>query len=451
MLDLPNNQIRYCMLKYIFIITLLLPVVTLAQNVKDSTEKWNTHFQLTVIDQSHPSFKAAYSGDNSLSPDAEEALSLTTTIFIGRKLWKGAVVYFNPEVSGGRGVSGATGIAGFANGETFRIGNPTPALYLGRLFLRQYIALSKDEELVQSDKNQLKEYVPKKRIVITAGKFALSDLFDNNSYSHDPRTQFVNWSLMSNGAWDYPANTRGYTDGVVLEYITPSWEVRAAGTLVGTYANGPDFDYHFWDAYSNTVEFTKNMSFDKRKGKVSLLLYRNVSKAPVYRDVINNYLNHSDPSLDVVNGKNYGNVKYGFGINAEQELSSYLGAFFRTSWNDGKTATWAFTEIDRSISLGFNYKGDQWKRPDDNFGIAGVVNGISNDHIDFLRIGGYGFIIGDGKLTNYNTEKIAEAYYTAKINKNLFLSADYQFVVNPAYNTGRGPVSLFAIRAHIEF
>lgn len=417
----------------------------------DTTEKWSTHFQLTIVDQSHPSFKAPYSGDNSLNPDAEEALSLTTTLYIGRKLWKGAALYFNPEIAGGSGVSAARGIAGFSNGETFRVGNPSPALYLGRLFLRQNIALSKEEELVPSDANQLQEYVPKKRIVITAGKFALSDLFDNNSYSHDPRSQFLNWSLMSNGAWDYPANTRGYTDGIVVEYITPKWEVRAAGTLVGTYANGPDFDYHFWDAYSNTIEVTRNLNFNDRKGKVNLLLFRNVTQAPVYREVINNYLNKTDVSLNVANGTRYGNVKYGFGINAEQELSKYLGGFFRASWNDGKTATWAFTEIDKSISLGFNYKGDQWHRPDDNFGIAGVINGISNDHRDFLKVGGYGFIIGDGKLPNYSSENIIEAYYSARINKNISLSGDYQFVANPAYNSDRGPVSLFAIRAHIEF
>ncbi|MEO6522545.1 MAG: carbohydrate porin [Mucilaginibacter sp.] len=436
---------------YSTIILSLICYIAAAQNKPDSIEKWSTHFQMTVIDQSHPSFKAPYSGDNSLNKDAEEALSLTTTLYIGRKLWKGGAVYFNPEVSGGSGVSSARGIAGFSNGETFRIGNPSPALYMGRLFLRQYIPLSKDAELVESDMNQLKEYVPKKRIVITAGKFALSDIFDANSYSHDPRSQFLNWSLMGNGAWDYPANTRGYTDGVVVEYITPEWEVRAAGTLVGTYANGPDFDYHFWDAHSATVEFTKNMVFNNHKGKVNLLLFRNVTKAPVYRDVINAYLNHTDVSLDVINGKTYGNVKYGIGVNAEQELNKSLGAFFRASWNDGKTATWAFTEIDRSISLGFSYKGDGWKRPDDVFGVAGVVNGISKDHRDFLAVGGYGFIIGDGKLPNYSTEQIAEVFYNAKLNKNLYLSGDYQFVNNPAYNSDRGPASVFSIRAHVEF
>jgi len=418
---------------------------------KDSTEKWSQHFQLTVIDQSHNSFNAAYSGNNSLSSSHEEALSITATLYLGRKLWKNASVYFNPEVSGGSGVSEARGVAGFPNGETFRIGSPAPALYMGRLFYRQYIPLSDSRDLVDADANQLREYVPRKRIVITAGKFALSDFFDNNAYAHDPRSQFMNWALMSNGAWDYPANTRGYTDGLVLEYINPSWAIRAAGTLVGTYANGPEFDYNYFKAHGQTIEFSKFTDLNGHKGTISLLAYRNVTKAPAYRDVINNYLNKSDVSLDVVNGKNYGGVKYGFGINAGQELSKDLGVFLRAGWNDGKTATWAFTEIDRTLSFGFNYKGVAWHRPDDTFGFAADINGISQDHRDFLAAGGYGFLIGDGKLTNYKTEKIVEAYYSARFNSNLYVSADYQYVANPAYNADRGPVSFFSIRAHVEF
>ncbi|MBW4890216.1 carbohydrate porin [Mucilaginibacter sp. HMF5004] len=434
----------------LFIIIALCGIKAIAQehpwHPADSTEKWNMHFQMTVIDQSHTAFTAPYTGDNSLNPAAEEALSITTTLFVGRKLWKGASLYFNPEVSGGSGVSSARGIAGFVNGETFRIGSPAPALYLGRLYYKQYIPLSEDEDLVPSDVNQLKEYVPRKRIVITAGKFAVSDFFDNNNYSHDPRSQFINWSLMSNGAWDYAANTRGYTDGIVLEYVTPKWSARVAGTLEPSYANGPEFDYDYFKSYSQTAEITKNLEFNKHEGAIRLLLFRNVTKAPAYRDVIQN-----DPTLDVINGKNYGGVKYGFGINGEQELNNNLGVFFRIGWNDGKTATWAFTEIDQTISAGLNYTGAQWKRPNDVFGLAGVINGISDDHRAFLNAGGYGFIIGDGKLPHYATEKIVEAYYSAQINKNLFLSGDYQFVQNPAYNTDRGPVNVFSIRAHVEF
>jgi len=435
------------------IILVLICITASAQHnyTADSTEKWSQHFQLTVIDQSHNSFKASYSGVNSLNPASEEALSITTTLFFGRKLWNYGSIYFNPEVSGGSGVSEARGVAGFPNGETFRIGSPAPALYLARLFYRQYIPLSDSRDLVDADANQLREYVPRERLVITAGKFALSDMFDNNQYSHDPRSQFMNWALMSNGAWDYPANTRGYIDGLVLEYINPSYAVRVAGTLVPTYANGPDFDYNYFKAHGQTIEFSKFTDFNGHKGAIRLLAYRNTSKAPAYSDVINAYNNKTDVSLDVINGKNYGGVKYGFGLNGDQELSKNLGVFLRAGWNDGKTATWVFTEIDRTASLGFNYKGTVWNRPDDNFGIAADVNGISQDHRDFLATGGYGFIIGDGKLTNYQTENIFETFYCAKINTNLFLSADYQFIANPAYNADRGPVSFFAIRAHVEF
>jgi high affinity Mn2+ porin len=437
-------------------LTLLLlffcSVLANAQNtVADSTQIWSKHFQLTVIDQSHTSFNAAYSGVNSLNTASEEALSVTTTLFIGHKLWKNAAVYFNPEVSGGRGVSNALGVAGFPNGETFRIGSPAPALYLARLFYRQYIPLTGGRGLVDDDINQLKEYVPEKRLVITVGKFALSDMFDNNNYSHDPRSQFMNWALMSNGAWDYPANTRGYTDGIALEYINPSWAVRVAGTLEPTYANGPDLDYNYFKAHGQTVELAKNTTLSGHKGVIRLLAFRNVTKAPAYRDVINNYLNKTDVSLNALDGTTYGAVKYGFGLNAEQELTKDIGAFFRAGWNDGQTATWAFTEIDQNISLGLSYKGSKWGRPDDVFGLAADVHGISKDHRDFLAIGGYGFIIGDGKLTNYSNEAIIESYYNAKLDKNIFVSADYQFVANPAYNADRGPVNFFSIRAHMEF
>ena len=271
-------------------------------------------------------------------------------------------------------------------------------------------------------------------------------MFDNNTYSHDPRTQFMNWALMSNGAWDYPANTRGYTDAVAVEYITPRWEARIAGSLVPTYANGPDLDYNYLKASGTTFELVRNTAIKNHKGAIRFLAYRNLTKAPAYLDVIKN-----DPALDVIYGKNYGGVKYGFGINGEQELSDNLGVFLRAGWNDGKTATWAFTEIDRSASAGLNYIGKPWDRPGDVVGIAGVVNGISADHRAFLAAGGYGFIIGDGKLTNYSTENIAEVYYSAKLDKSLFLTGDYQFVANPAYNADRGPVNVFSVRVHVEF
>ena len=434
-----------------FFLMMIKPVNAQTAKTADSTERWNFHYQLTVINQSHAAFQAPYSGDNSLSPQEEEALSLTTTIYVGKKLWKGGSLYFNPEISGGSGLSSTRGMAGFPNGETFRIGTTAPGLYLARLFYRQYFALGKQDSIVETDANQLRERVPVKCIVFTAGKISLSDMFDANTYSHDPRMQFFNWALMANGAWDYPANTRGYTDAIALEYISPSYELRAALSLEPTDANGPDFDYHFTKSNGLTLEFVKNLSIKSHKGAIRLLAYRNVNKAPSYGNVINAYLNNTDPSLNVLTGTTYGSVKYGLGLNAEQELTNNLGMFLRAGWNDGKTATWAFTEIDRTASLGLTYAGKQWHRPDDKLALAVVVNGISADHRAFLSLGGYGFIIGDGKLTNYKTENILEAFYDAKLTASFYLTADYQYAQNPAYNADRGPVNIFAIRAHVEF
>ncbi len=429
---------------------------TIAQPLIDSSNSnWSTHYQLTVISQSHPAFHAAYSGQNSLTNSAENASSVTSTLYLGRRLWKGAAFYFNPEIAGGEGIGGTKGIAGFTNGETFRIGDPAPSLYVARAYLKQIIPLrgSMYEE-VENDVNQLKDKLPSSRLAISAGKFSISDFFDNNKYSHDPRTQFLNWSLMSNGAWDYPANTRGYTVGLVVELIKPTWALRAAAVQVPKVANGPTMDPEIFKANSETVEFEKSVLINKRAGTIRLLAFHNISQAPSYKDAIAAAAIGDSSSLPVFSGnyewKKYGGEKYGFGISINQDLSENVGAFFRTSWNNGKTATWAFTEIDKSISAGININGKSWKRSDDNIGIAFVMNGLSSDHRDFLKAGFNGFIIGDGNL-NYGAESIAEVYYCTRIFNNIFLTGDYQFVNNPAYNKDRGPVNVFSVRCHISF
>lgn len=420
---------------------------------KDSLEKWCFHFQFTGIMQGHPPFHSAYSGKNSLKDSAEQAFSVTSTIYVGRKLWKGASIYFNPEVAGGKGISYALGIAGFTNGETFRIGDPAPSLYVARIFFRQHFALKNSEpDPAEGKQNQLAgEIIPKSRITITAGKFALVDVFDVNSYSHDPRVQFFNWALMGNGAWDYAANTRGYTSGFIVELVKPSWAIRISSTLVPKVANGSDMDLNIGKARGEMFEFEKDWEVKKRKGAVRILAFRNFSHARNYREAITSFTNGTDSSLNVNSSSKYGGVKYGVMLNAEQELSDNAGIFFRAGWNDGKTSTWAFAEIDQTISGGISLKGKTWKRPDDVVGIAGIINNISNDHIDFLNTGGYGFIIGDGKLSHYASEMIGEIFYSAQLFKTCWLTADYQYVKNPAYNSDRGPVSVWGIRGHIEF
>jgi high affinity Mn2+ porin len=424
-----------------------------AQTKKDSIEKWSYHYQFTAVMQGHPAFKAPYAGNNSLDSIKEQALSITSTLFLGRKLWKGGSVYFNPEIAGGKGMSSALGIAGFTNGECFRIGSPDPALYIARAFIRQHIAIGENEKCtVESTLNQLGgEKVPSSRITITVGKFSIADVFDYNSNSHDPRTHFMNWSLMSNGAWDYPANTRGYTYGFIVELIKPTWAIRISEAMVPQKANGPLLDPNISKALAETIEFEKDFKIKGHKGAVRILAFRNLSRGGNYEKVINQYTSGIDTSLNVNTLTAYGSKKYGIAINAEQNLNEYIGIFVRASWNDGKTATWAFTEIDQSASIGTNINGIKWKRENDVLGIGSVINGISKKHLDFLNIGGYGFMIGDGKLPHYGLETIGEIYYSAQVTKSLWLTADYQYIKNPAYNRDRGPVHVWAIRGHIEF
>ena len=418
--------------------------------LKDSG--WSYHLQFTGILQGHPTFHAPYSGQNSSSPQHERAYSVTTTAYLGRRLWSGAALYFNPEMAGGKGFGSTLGIAGFPNGETFRIGNPEPTVYVARVFLRQHITLDKEHfEDIPGDANQVAERVSTTRITLTAGKFSVGDFFDNNNVSHDPRSDFMNWALMSNGAYDYAANTRGYTCGFVAEYVKPGWTLRLGTALEPKYANGPELDWHYGHTNSENLEWEKRYAFRQRKGTLRLLAFYNTNKGPRYKDVIADKISGVDTSMDVLYGKAYGGKKYGFGINAEQELTSMISAFLRLGWNDGKNATWAFTEVDNTLSGGVRMYGKSWKRPSDNIGVALLSNGISGDHRDFLAEGGYGFMLGDGRLPHYGRENIAELFYQCHLLYNIWATLDYQFVDHPAYNKDRGPIHVFAARAHIEF
>ncbi len=421
--------------------------------LKDSA--WSAHFQLTVIAQSHSGFKAKYSGMNSLQDTVElGATSITSTVFLGRKLWKGAAAYFNPELSGGRGLSYAVGVAGALNGETYRIGDAAPVVSVARAYLQQNFALGDKYEEQEDDANQVGGKVPSSRLTISAGKFSMSDFYDKNTLSHDPRTQFFNWSLMSNGAWDYPANTKGYTFGVVAELIQPTWALRLSSVSVPKIANHPEMEYKFGKAHSETAEFEQQINISKRKGTIRFLLSYSASRAPSYEDGLNAIKTKDTFLLNVISGNaqnnKFGGKKTGIGINIEQEITDDISAFARVGWNDGKHVTWAFTEIDQTAHLGLSFKGTRWKRKDDVAGIAVVINGISSDHREFLKEGGYGFIIGDGTL-NYGHEEIAEAYYNIELFTYVTLGFDYQFVNHPAYNKDRGPVHVFGIRTHVDF
>ena len=453
------NGFNYFMKRFLpCIVVYFLTGANLTAQTTDSTKPnpWSEHFQVTVISQIHSGFKAAYSGTNSLSDTVESgATSVTSTLFLGRRLWKNAAAYFNPELSGGRGLSYAVGIAGALNGETYRIGDPSPSVAIARAYLQQMIPLGHTGyEKADEGANQVAGKIPSRRITISAGKFSMSDFFDRNSYSHDPRTQFLNWSLMSNGAWDYPANTKGYTEGLVAELVLPNWALRLSSVAVPKIANHPALEYQFGKAHSETAELERSFNIDKRPGVIRLLFSYTASRAPSYEEGLNALKAGDTTLLQVISGNrertSFGGHKAGIFLNAEQQIADDMGVFARLGWNDGKYATWAFTEIDQTLHAGLYLKGSRWKRNDDAVGVAAVVNGISSEHRAFLKAGGYGFIIGDGNL-NYGHESIIETYYNARLLPNFWASIDYQFVNNPGYNKDRGPVHVFAVRGHIEF
>ncbi|HZX72958.1 MAG TPA: carbohydrate porin [Cyclobacteriaceae bacterium] len=429
----------------------LLSLTAVAQELKvrDSTQNLNSnfHFQLTTVTQYKFKMQAPYTGANSLTTNDETASTVTATIFWGTKLWKGAALYINPEIAGGKGISSAKGIAGFVNGEAFRVGDPSPKIYPARAFFQQTFNLGGDDEYIGAGVNEVYKTRSKKYINIILGRFSIADYFDTNSYSHDPRSQFFNWGLMSNGGWDYPANVRGYTYGAVLEYGNPNWKIRAASVLVPTTANGNTMDTNYGQANSNVIEFEKPYTLNKRTGTLRLLAFYTNAMMGNYNESI--ALQPVNP--DITATRKYGRNKYGFGVNLEQELSDNVGLFARASWNDGNNETWAFTEIDRSVSMGLSINGSAWKRKNDVLGIGTVINGLSEPHKNYLKSGGYGFIIGDGQL-NYGSEWVTELFYNANILSDaFFLTPNIQLAVNPAYNRDRGPAFIIGARAHIAF
>jgi len=417
-----------------------------AQNTGDdpSAERWDIHFQATSIGQHHGSFPSLYEGENSLPSHPESRVSLTATVFLAYRVNSWTELVFNPEIAGGKGFGDVTGIAGFTNGEIPRVAEATPKLYPARGYVKNTWALSSETEMVEGGPNQLAGTLPVSRFTMITGKFALTDFFDNNAYSHDPRRQFMNWSLMSNGAWDYPADTRGYTIGSMQELTMRSWSLRAATVMEPTEANGPTFDTRLAKNRGEAVEWEKRYKPMGHAGALRVLGFENRERAGTLRDAM-----LPDGTTDLAATRRPGTKKYGFGWNAEQEITRDIGLFARYGWSDGKTEAWAFTQIDRSVSAGTSFEGRLWKRTGDNIGVAAVRNYLSGDDRCLLAAGGMGFIIGDGRL-NYAPESITEAYYAWHAIPEWTFTLDYQHVVNPAYNRDRGPVSVGTLRVHWE-
>jgi high affinity Mn2+ porin len=406
---------------------------------------WSGHFQATVIPEYHPPFHAQYSGTNSLGDGPQFATSLTSTLFLGARLLPGLEFYFDPELSAGGGLNGTIGVADFPNGEVSHVGSPQPHFNAARVYLQWVLGLGGPTEALESDVNQVAGIRDISRLTFLAGKFSLGDFFDDNSYSHDPRSQFMNWGLMDNGAWDYSADTHGYTDGFYSELNMAAWALRFAGVQEPTVANGGTLDSDIARANSENLEAEGRWSAWEHPGKLRFLSFWNHADMGNYRVTLDT------PSYDmnIVDSRVPGTLKYGMGLDFEQEITKSLGFFSRAAWNNGQTESWAFTEVDQCASGGIQLQGDAWGRSQDHFGLAYVISGLSAPHEEYLAAGGYGFIIGDGALA-YAPEQVVETYYSWVPAPGLSLSPDYQFLCNPAYNQARGPVHVVSLRIHYE-
>ncbi len=413
-----------------------------------ASDDWSIHGQTTVIPQIYPSFHSPYQAAFSLPGKSQGRETWTATAFIGRRLWEGGEIYFNPELDQGFGVGSTLGLAGYANGEAQKGGATFPKFRAMRYFFRQTFGLGGEQETVEDGPNQLAGKRDIDRITLTIGRFAVGDFFDANAYAHDPRTDFMNWALWSSAAYDFPANLPGFTRGAVVEFNRKDWALRAGVFQV---PSGPNRDVLIFNTGGSVIEWEGRYAIADQPGKLRIGAFANRGAMANYRTVVD--IAAANPTLDindVLENNHLQRWKYGFYANLEQALSKDVGVFARASWNDGANDILSFTDIDRSLSGGVSVQGGSWGRPNDRVGIGAAINGISGPHRDLLAAGGNGLLIGDGAL-NYRPETIFETFYALNINKWTTLSFDYQFIANPAYNADRGPVSLFGARLHAEF
>jgi high affinity Mn2+ porin len=407
--------------------------------------------QMNFILQWHPSFPAPYSGPNSLRPGAEHALSQLYTLFTGYQLTQTTEILFAPESTGGHGLSDALGLAGFTNLDVVRNPGLGASPYISRLMIHQIIPLSSERVPATRGPLSLATELPARRLEIRLGKFSLVESFDLNSVGADSHLQFMNWTVDNNGAYDYAANTRGYTDGIILEFQDRRWTARYAETLMPKVANGIQLDANVFRARAENFEFEIRRSVvPHRNGTLRLLGYVNHANMGSYRAAVNSFLAGKTGTPDITAHPLQTTIKYGLGVNFEQQLNNWLTAYGRWGWNEGQHESFAYTEVDQTAALGAGFDGKLWQRRLDRVGATVVSNGISRDHQLYLALGGKGFLLGDGRLT-YGRENIFESYYTAHLWRGVFASMDLQHINNPGYNRDRGPVVVPGLRLHVEF
>jgi high affinity Mn2+ porin len=408
-------------------------------------QNWLLHVQATEMLLGQPGFRSPYAGTNSIEPDDNFRQTTTLDLFLGARLWPGGEIYGDVEYYQGFGFANTHGIAAFPNAEGSKVGQRYGDGTLPHLFFRQTWGFGGEQEDLEGDQLQLAEKLDISRLTLTLGRLETGDQFDTNAYAHDARRQFINWALVNNGAYDYAGDSYGYIEGATLELNQKQWALRYGIFDVPRVSNGFAKDGHLLKAWQQVVELEERYTLLNHPGKIRLLGWLERAHMGSYEETL------ADPALmeDITKTRRY-RYQYGFAFNVEQTISDNVGAFLRASWRDGQSEVWQYTDIDQSVSGGFQCKGQLWNRKNDTVGIAGIIDGISDAHRDFLAAGGLGPLIGDGRLPHYSLEKVVETYYDVEVTKYLHFALDYQFVADPAYNSDRGPINIFAARFHFQ-
>jgi high affinity Mn2+ porin len=411
------------------------------------SDRFAVHGQVTYVEQATLRFTAPYSGPNSLSSDIHKETA-DATLYVGARLWSGGEAWINPELDQGFGLNNTLGVAGFPSGEAYKVGKNKPYLRLPRAFVRQTFNFGDSGQPTDAAPNQFGGSQGADRLLVTVGKFAVTDVFDTNQYAHDPRADFLNWAAVDAGSFDYAADAWGYTIGAAAEWYQGLWTLRAGLFDLSNVPNSEHLEPGLHE-FQIDVEFEKRHELHGLPGKALLTFFESRGRMGLLDDAVRLAQTTGNP-VDIAAVRRYRN-RVGAHLNLEQQLSSDLALFARAGVAGGNVEAYEFTDIDRTISAGLSLKGSRWGRAQDTVGIAAIVNGISGARERFLNAGGLGILVGDGQLPHPGTEQIVETYYDLAVVAQAHVTLDYQWVNHPAYNRDRGPVSIVAVRLHAQF
>jgi high affinity Mn2+ porin len=421
--------------------------LSVAASATADDQAFGIHGQFTYVEQDTSGFNAPYRGPNSLSPNLG-AETTDATLYLGARLWPGAEAWLNGELDQGHGLDDTLGAAGFPSGEAYKVGRNQPYFRLQRAFVRQTLDLQGDAQEVEAAANQLRGSHSADRVVITVGKFSVVDIFDTNQYAHDSRGDFLNWTVIDTGTFDYAADAWGYTAGAAIEWYTHAWTLRGGLFDLSDVPNSVHLEPGFHEFQMN-LELEHRHEIAGRPGRVLLTGFESRGRMGLLDEAIAQAAGSGVP-VDIAAVRQY-RGRGGLSMNIEQELAPQLGAFIRAGKAAGNVETYEFTDVDRTLVAGLSLQGSRWHRPEDTVAIAAVNNAISGEREAYLNAGGLGILIGDGRLPHPGPEQIIETYYSAALFNFAHLSLDYQWIGHPAYNRDRGPVSVIAVRLHAQF